>query len=354
MGNYATVEEVCNSLGLVQGGWVNLTAESGASQPVGEKARVYVGADAIMQFPIGAVVQVAERAADNVTITRVETGTVASRTAGATYFSLSASLADTYQLADRAAVRLMTPFSTTTMPGWSDIERLITEAEDEIDQRCHTSFKPSGMVEMDEWHEFLPNRQYGTYPSMYGGRNVGDYREMYRFALYHHNIKPLVSTADTAYTGYTGDAFAVWMGEYYEEWLNAADPFGTGHVVLKTIGRDNDYWLNYEEGYLFFSNSRPVRGDWQFRLRYRYGLSTHSSTTAYNSAVLGSGMRDIRKACRMLVQIEILQNEQYRVITTGGDSAGRIDPEKQVEKWEAKVRQLLLPHVEGVSFVGET
>lgn len=353
MSIYTTVEECANSLGMPPSAWVNLTAESGASQPAGQKSRVYVGADAIMQFPIGAMVQVAERAADNVTITRVETGAVAARTAAATYFTLSADMADTYTLAGRGAVRLLTPFSTVTTPAWSDLERLIIEAEDEIDQRCHVTFKPQGMVEMCEWHEFLPNRQYGTYPSMYGGRTQGDYREMYKFKLYHHDIKALLSTTDTAYTGYSGDALAIWMGDYYEEWLNAADPFATGHVQLKTIGRNNDYWLNYEEGWLFFANARPVRGDWQIRIRYRHGLAAYNTALPYSGTVLGTGMRDIKKACRLLVQIEMLQNEQYRVYTPGGDSAGRIEPEKQVEKWEAKVRQLLLPHVESITFLGD-
>jgi hypothetical protein len=279
-------------------------------------------------------------ALDESTITRTETATVSDITAGNTYFTVSANLSDDYTTANNAAVRCLAPWDNRTIPSWSDIDNIILEAEDEIDIRCHTTFKAGGKVEVEHF-EFRGDQWYARYPFVFN-RPYGWTGTQWKLKLMHRNIKDLaIAPTNLPYTGYTGDALAVWTGNDWEEWFNNTnDPFGTSNVSVKTQGRTDDYWLDYIEGWLYFVDTRPARGEYQIQIRYRHG------ETRYDHATTGSAQRDISKACRLLVQIELLSNEQYRVTQPGGDAAGRIEPADAVDKWEAKVRQLLIPHIE--------
>jgi len=343
MGVYTTVEDVCNSLNLPYGKWVTLSADSGVSEA--NKDRINVGAANIKQFPVGAVVQVAEMtvADDDDTITRMETATVSDTTAALAYFTVSSDLGDDYTTANNAAVRLLTPFNTKSGLTWSRINEMILEAEDEIDNRCHTTFKTGGKV-VEQWFEFSGGRVIASYPWSFS-RPYGYTGTQWKMKLNGSPVKTLATTADTAYTGYTGDYLTVYNGNESEEWFNSGNPNSADSVSLKTQGRDDDYWLNYEEGWLFFVDSKPSYGEFQVKIRFRTG------ETLWDSETDGSARRDISKACRLTAQIELIQNEQYRVTQPGGDSTGRIDPEKLVDKWTAQVTKLLLPHIAFTGYI---
>ena len=322
-----------------------MDGDSGASEA--NKDRINMDADKIKRFPVGAVVQVAEMttAGNETTITRSELATVSVVTAGLTYITVSSDLGDDYTTANNAAVRVMASWNTFTTPSWSDVEEAIYEAEDEIDNRTHTTFKSGGEV-YEQYFEFMTQRRYGSYPYItsyrYGSRGT-----MFQIKLMHDMIKTFAATADTAYAGYTGDALAVWNGDNYEEWFNAADPFGTGDTNIKTVGRDKDFWINLTDGYLFFVDSRPAKGAWNIRIRYRHG------ETLFNDSMTGSAKRNISQACRLLVCMDLTSSEQYRVTMPGGDEAGRIGPLDLYTRWAATVTQLLAPHVEPFIFTDE-
>ena len=242
---YTTVEKVSSKLGLPNDKWITLTANSGASET--NKDRINMAADQIKRFPVGAVVQVAEMTTidDEETITRSETATVSVVTAALTYITVSANLGDDYLIANNAAVRILANWNAFTTPSWSDVEESIYEAEDEVDTRCHTTFKSGGEAYEDRF-EFMTGRRYGSYPYITSYRYGSG--TQYQIKLMHDNIKTFADTDNTAYTGYDGDALTVWNGDDWEEWFNDDDPFGTGNVSLKVVGRGDDFWFDYVGG----------------------------------------------------------------------------------------------------------
>lgn len=139
----------------------------------------------------------------------------------------------------------------------------------------------------------------------------------------HRSLKAMDDTVDTAYLGYPGDSLLVWRGGAYEEWVNAGDPLYVAKVEDRANG---DFWIDYDNGYLYFVGDRPQRSDRALKIRYRYGEDAYPTDSVTGEDVHGPGFKDIKRACRLLAQAEFLRNERFSINFPGGDEEGAINP----------------------------
>ena len=349
MATYTSVEECSQTMGLPNHSWDVLTANSGVSNPVGERARIYVGTTAIMKYPIGAKVRIAERDVSGALITRFCEATVLTHTPGNTYFSVAADLVEDYHIADNAAVQLLTPFDSFSKPRYEDLVRIIEEIEDTIDNKTHHTWRQRVQ---EEYKAFFPNYVHYTYPMSYTSGTWREKSSFWKVLLQRRNIKPLSATADTAYTGYPGDSLLCWDGNRWVEWLNVAVPYG-GTYVAHVEGRDKDWWMDYQNGEFFFVGDRPGKSDISMRIHYRYGDTLNLTSGTPATYLDAPADRDIMRACRLLVQAEMLMLERFQVNFPGGDESGAIPPRAASHDMRDEAHSILMRHTEIIGYFGD-
>ena len=101
-------------------------------------------------------------------------------------------------------------------------------------------------------------------------------------------------------------------------------------------GRDQDWWLDYTDGIIYFEMKRPTRTSNVLRATYDYGESTVP--------------HDIRDACAMLVAIDLLVSGDFHTSTAEGiDYSSRIQMkvnyyQKQVDVILRNRQEMLISH----------
>ena len=151
-------------------------------------------------------------------------------------------MAVTYCTSDQVAEYLQRDdFSTITTPKKTTVEDYIYRAEDEINRHTGTSWMPVTVT--DEIHRMIYK------PS----RNIKTWRP--QITLDYRPIVTLV--ADT-------DKIEVWNGGSWTEW-----------VATKSEGRNDDFWIDYANGIVFFEKGFPLHAfNEGVKFTYRYGYST--------------------------------------------------------------------------------
>lgn len=170
-------------------------------------------------------------------------------------------------------------FNADTFPTREQVQELILEAEDEIDQTTHNTWKSTTVTE--EYYDFPVEHGYS------GHGRVFPWGTGWAIYIHRRNITPF-SNSD-------GDKIELWNGSSYDDW-----------VVTKTEGRNNDYWLDSTQGILYIKNWYPFFRRKGIRLTYR----------AQQSPV----PKDIQKATSILASIDIIRSDDNSaVLTDTGD-----------------------------------
>ena len=186
-------------------------------------------------------------------------------------------------------------FSSETVPTKEDVEAFINQFEDHIDKETMHTWRTATITESFDIDYEDPIDNY-----------FGDY--YMRIKLTNRQIKQLDANE--------GDSLQVWDGSNYEEYLGASSS--------RTEGRNQDFWLDYTEGFLFISTYQTY-SQLAVRITYRYGESTVSG--------------DIKEACIKLTAAEILQSDDESVLLPEGTS--NIPLTTKVENWQKRANFLI-------------
>ncbi len=183
-----------------------------------------------------------------------------------------------------------TDFDEDTNPTKDEVDDWINESEDEIDRETMHAWR-SVTVTKEQHHIKGPSYQI---------------RDGSVIKLIHRNIKTLTSGTDL---------LEIWDGKEYVDYL-----------ATKTEGRNNDYWANEENGWVFIK-TYPLYLPRTFgaRVTYRYG----------ETVVPG----DIKRACVLLTAVQMLQSEDRSVLIPEGTS--NISYNKKIEDWEKRAEKIL-------------
>lgn len=180
-----------------------------------------------------------------------------------------------------ASLLQTTTFSSSTKPTETQVETIINRKEDEIDNRTGHAWREASVS--NEYHDIKFDYQRDTGIPIF---------------LNHRSVRTLTSGTDT---------LEIWTGSEWEEW-----------VANKTEGRNDDYWVDYENGIVYLL-THYWRKKKAVRVSYRYG----------ESAVDG----DIEEACAKMAAIDVLTSEDWSVRlpegTTGTPYSSRISQWKE-------------------------
>ncbi len=181
-------------------------------------------------------------------------------------------------------------FDANTNPTKNTVENWIAESEDWIDQET-----------MHAWRAVtITNEQHHLEAPHYQLRDGSEIK------LLHRNIRTLTSGTDL---------LEVWDGTQNLDYL-----------ANKTEGRNNDYWVNEKDGFIFIK-TYPAYTPRTFgvRVTYRFGDTTIP--------------RDIKTACKLLTSIQFLQGEDRSVILPEGTS--NLPYSAKEANWQKKVDEIM-------------
>ncbi|MEW6295960.1 MAG: hypothetical protein AB1467_06795 [Candidatus Diapherotrites archaeon] len=254
-------------------------------------------------------------------------------------------------------LQLKDAFSASTNPTQSQVINLIHQKENEIDYVLHHSYKLTQETEELRDIKFSYDSYLGTY-----------------IGLDHRNIQQLTASE--------GDSLQLWTGTAWEEWLG-----------VKTEGRNNDYWLDYNKGILYLkahyslkplgvkityrynggfetqlngaltavattitvdsTKGFPIRG-W-IRINDEEILYTRKTSTTFTGCTRGaynttasthsdndyvySCSQDIEEACTKMVAAELLAAEDRGVLTPAGTT--NLPLSNKIEQWKKDAEEIL-------------
>ena len=195
-------------------------------------------------------------------------------------------------------------FSATTNPTKSFVEELINAAEDDIDNFTHHAWR--SVLVSDEIHDLILDRvNYRRWWGYYG-----------RVHLNHRKIREFISGTHK---------IEIWDGSDWVDLVLDANGY--------TEGRDDDYWIDYEKGIIYFVNTYPHVVQEAVKVTYAYGDTVVPS--------------DIKLACMRMVGIDlVMQDDRSILLPEGSDNVRQ--PNK-VEIWQAAVEKTLEKYMEIVS-----
>jgi len=234
---------------------------------------------------------------DNPTWLQTEEVEVSSSTSSVTYTTVAA-ISLFLGLRDNEGNRLS--ISGETIPSSDDVSDIILEVEDFIDQYTHHSWRSTTVS--NEVYDYMPPECLGY------GERADQNRSI---CLKHRKIRTF-SHAD-------GDKLEVWNGSAWIDYLTAY-----------TEGRGLDFWVDYEMGILFFGRQYPTIREKSVRVTCRYGESTVP--------------RDIQRATKMLVAVEMLSGDEGNNVMSTGQ--GGLTMKDRLEKWNEKAMEILQTHME--------
>lgn len=192
-------------------------------------------------------------------------------------------------------LQLTNDFTDSTKPSLNTIMDWIFDAEDEIDNDTRHSWRETTIS--DEYHNTDGERGY-TCKS--------------QINLDNRNIK----TFDTD----EGDKLEIWTGSEWED-----------YITEKTEGRDEDFWVDYENGVIYIRNGYFYYRDKGARISYRYGET--------------SVPRDIKKVATLIVVRDFYLNEDRSNMLPSGEGQNLSYPSK-LELIEREINKKLNRHRE--------
>ncbi len=209
-------------------------------------------------------------------------------------YATAANIASLLRLIDSTPARLT--FDATTDPLLAEVEDWINDAEDIIDRTCRHA-----------WREVQVTNEYHNLP-------LGQWRfgVEIRVPTTRRPLRTFVSGTDK---------IEIWNGGEWVELISDAS---------YTEGRQNDYFIAYESGEIFVRTLRPVLQERSIRLSYKHGESTVP--------------RDIKRAAMLLTALNILENDDYKVILP--DNTDKYAIASRVEKFKKEVDEILARHTE--------
>jgi len=215
-------------------------------------------------------------------------------------YTTAALVASALQFEESGDTRLV--FDTTSKPTLAEVNQWISEAEDLIDDETHHSWKATTVT--DEHYDFEIAEESKSFFRPRRGSNA-DEKIVF---LKHRQIRTLT-------TG-SGDKLEVWDGSQWVDWI------ATGSAY--TEGRDEDFWLDYDQGILYFANSYPSRKKNAVRMTYRYGASS----------VPG----DITRLATTMVASQILQTDTSDLYVAGSETQKK---EEVLKRWDDQIKRIL-------------
>ena len=198
-------------------------------------------------------------------------------------------------------------FDATSNPTKTEVEDLIEETEEIIDEHTEQSWKLNTLLR-PEYHDFVSRySRWGSYIDR-GGYQI-------------FSIKPKKANMKTFDTE-EGDKIEVLQGDTWVDFV-ADKELGVGMY-------DGDYWIDYEENWIYLFNDFPSTGQNTIRITYRYGET---------SVPLG-----IRRACTLLVSATINERfEMYKQVDKDTGPAMNMAKEWRVQAYEWLKEYRLFP-----------
>ena len=191
--------------------------------------------------------------------------------------------------------------SDTSSPTLQEVTEIINRVEDQIDYqtghawRTRYSGTKSGQDVTAKYETYDLNGMY----EYHTGRPV---------YLKHRKIKDL-SAAE-------GDAFEIWTGQAWEDWL-----------ATKTESRASDYWLDYDRGILYINGLFFIPNKSQaIRIKCRYG-----------EEFLDLGIEDI---ATKMVAIDILSGMDPRA-NVAQETGSVMTHSQRIDKWQKEIETKL-------------
>lgn len=189
-------------------------------------------------------------------------------------------------------------FSNTSTPTLEEVNSMIEEATDYIDKETGHSWRETTVT--DEYYDYIPPRGWGRWSR----RNI-DNRIIH---LHHRKIRSFTSGTHK---------IEVWDGEW------------TDLIAGYTEGRDEDYWIDYGLGVVYFITKHPTKRKNAVRVTYRYGDTTIP--------------KDIRNLCAKIVAMELITTSDYNNLVPEG-AEGLLS--KKIEYFEKDIKEKLEQHKE--------
>jgi len=184
----------------------------------------------------------------------------------------------------------------STTPNVQQVADAIIQAEDEIDRKTGRA-----------WRQRFSNTA--------SGKDTQANYEFYTIKLHyeHRTGRPvyLNHSKIRTFSATSGDAIGFWNGSSYEDYL------------AKTEGRGNEYWVDYEEGTIYYKDWLISDADVQVRVKYRYGETSVSGEVERIATLL---------AAKYLLAMDA---------TVGFRGEGGIKPEILMDRWEREASQKL-------------
>lgn len=183
-----------------------------------------------------------------------------------------------------AAYLQRSAFSASTTPTNTDVDMFIEWSQGEIERKTNQAFQ--AITVSNEFHTI---RYVG------GASRRRNYTFMINkpyIVLTKSNVRAFTSGTDYIY---------VWNGSAYTDW-----------VANKTEGRDEDYYVDYNEGVIYFMKNFPVIPySENVKVTYRYGESTVPSWA--------------EELCTLMAAKRVLEFDYGRVISSEGGSGDEVD-----------------------------
>jgi len=191
-------------------------------------------------------------------------------------------------------------FSTSTKPTKTTVEDIINRMEDLIDERTRHAWR--AVTVTNEYHDY--------------------HRDFYRSGIAYPTGRMPCRCVHLNHRG----AHAFTSGTHK---IEIRDDGEFVDLVLEANGYeegfDKDYWIDYENGVIYFKGEEPDSGRDTVRVTYEYG----------ETAVPG----DIKEACIKLVAIDLMYSEDWTVMTM--DNIDKIDLRGKVDAWKKDIDEML-------------
>lgn len=197
---------------------------------------------------------------------------------------------------------LLSDFAPDTQPSVFEVLDLIAEAEDEIDEFCHTSWKATTVTEESHHRLHRKTTWLEGHPINLNNRHIVDF------------------TSGT-------DKIEVWNGSQWVDW-----------VSTKTEGRANEFWVDYNLGIIFLKSFYFWHSKLSVRVTYRY--QTRDTVP-----------KDVKKAAAMKVAMELITSDVTLAnISTEAGGQDHMGPDPRVGRYARAVKNILSHHEEVLMF----
>jgi hypothetical protein len=189
-------------------------------------------------------------------------------------------------------------FKADNNPTEAQIGEFIQDVQDDVDNFTRTAWRERQVTGM--WLNVDENSQ-----RLWGAG--------FKFDLKRRNLKPLDADED--------DELLIWNGHEYINYL-----------TQRTEGRNADYWLDYEGGYLYIQTSIMNYSEKAIKITFRYGSETVPTS--------------IRKATAQLVAVAIMTNEDSSFLLSEGGDSRNMPYDPRISRMLASVKNTLATHAE--------